>query len=336
MFRRAGWSDCMRSPQIPRNSWKRWVDSLKFNFLLLTQLKHPEVKAEDAVIRCDHCEELYTFENFCLHVCMYDLNHQLIERSHKGSEFHELNQMALDLIQTNQEVLKKIAEKPEEPANLECSKCCRKFVHEAGLSRHWDKHVGEILKPSPTVDTNVSKQVVICTLCGECFGRDEEAWEHLLRHHIEITENEGNQNISKENSPSEQFPEAVVVDVAKESEDIAASYKPKQPAKGACLLTTAKVSKIFQCEFCDSIFIDSKVLLEHESGHPPSISFECNSCDLKYLSLKDILLHRRDECIVFRDERNPLKDFPRVWVCNTCDGDFQGLEELHKHRWAFF
>lgn len=92
------------------------------------------------------------------------------------------------------------------------------------------------------------------------------------------------------------------------------------------------VSKVFQCEFCDSIFINLKTMRFHVSKHSPSDAFQCGKCELKSLNLKEILLHRRIECIEFRDFRNPLKDFPRVWVCNVCEDEFRGLEQLLEHR----
>lgn len=73
-------------------------------------------------------------------------------------------------------------------------------------------------------------------------------------------------------------------------------------------------------------------MLKHVSTHDPTNAFECNKCELKCLSLKDILLHRRDECVILKDYRNPLKEFARVWVCNVCEEEFRGLELLCEHR----
>lgn len=73
-------------------------------------------------------------------------------------------------------------------------------------------------------------------------------------------------------------------------------------------------------------------MLQHESNHVPSTGFSCNACELSGLSLKQILIHRRLECVVFRNYRNYLKDFPRVWICNVCNEEFRGLEQLIHHR----
>lgn len=99
-----------------------------------------------------------------------------------------------------------------------------------------------------------------------------------------------------------------------------------------CPLRSVNVSKLFQCEFCDLVFVNGLAMFHHVSMHDPTNAFECNKCELKNLSLKDILLHRRDECINFRDFRNPFKDFCRVWACNVCDEEFRGLELLLDHR----
>lgn len=92
------------------------------------------------------------------------------------------------------------------------------------------------------------------------------------------------------------------------------------------------VSKVFQCEFCDLTFGGAEMLLFHEAKHDPSAAFSCNTCELSDLSLKDILLHRREECISFHDVRNQLRNFPHVWVCNICESEFRGLEQLLQHR----
>lgn len=92
------------------------------------------------------------------------------------------------------------------------------------------------------------------------------------------------------------------------------------------------MSKVFQCEFCDAVFENVQLMLHHVSKHSASSGFQCECCELKDLTFKQILLHRRDECVIFKDYRNGLKDFPRVWVCNVCDGEFQSTEQLFEHR----
>lgn len=73
-------------------------------------------------------------------------------------------------------------------------------------------------------------------------------------------------------------------------------------------------------------------MLLHASKHAPIQGYGCKKCELNALPLKDLLIHRRDECIVLKDIRNSLRDFPRLWVCNICYEEFQGLEHLVIHR----
>lgn len=98
------------------------------------------------------------------------------------------------------------------------------------------------------------------------------------------------------------------------------------------LIKSVNLSKVYQCDFCDYIFASEKLMLHHVANHAPSSGYDCNSCELGDLTLKDILLHRRYECAVFRDIRNPLRDFARVWVCNVCSEEFRGVEQLVEHR----
>jgi hypothetical protein len=93
------------------------------------------------------------------------------------------------------------------------------------------------------------------------------------------------------------------------------------------------LDKIFQCEFCDSVFSNMKAMFVHISKfHFPSACFECNSCNLKVLTIKEILLHRRDECDSLKEVENILNQIQRVWACNVCDLEFNGLEQLFLHR----
>lgn len=73
-------------------------------------------------------------------------------------------------------------------------------------------------------------------------------------------------------------------------------------------------------------------MLQHTSNHIPSSGFRCNACEISNLSLKEILVHRRIECVIFRDARNSLKDISRVWSCNVCLKELRGLEQLIQHR----
>lgn len=98
------------------------------------------------------------------------------------------------------------------------------------------------------------------------------------------------------------------------------------------LIRIQLLSKMFQCELCDRVFANAKAMLHHESKHSASGGSQCNGCDLKGLTLKQLLLHRRDECSSIKDCQNGLKNVCRVWVCNSCDDEFLGVEQLFLHR----
>lgn len=70
--------------------------------------------------------------------------------------------------------------------HIECSKCCRQFVHEGGLHRHWDIHVGEILSPTKPVNPSHITCVILCANCGEVFLVFADAVAHLKSSHVEI------------------------------------------------------------------------------------------------------------------------------------------------------
>lgn len=99
------------------------------------------------------------------------------------------------------------------------------------------------------------------------------------------------------------------------------------------LIRLIHITKFYQCEFCESLFCHQNAVLVHELTHVPSSAFQCNTCDLKKLTIKDILLHRRDECVVYKDNCiDSITSLTRVWVCNVCYSEFSGLEPLFLHR----
>lgn len=160
-----------------------------FNFSLLAGLKDP------VYFQCEHCEEIFIFEDFQMHVCNYDENHQLITIApHSETEIQALHRYAMEILQENQLVLKELI-KEKFPKPAECMICCRKFVHEAGLYRHWDKHIGEILKPSPPEDPEVMKCCPLCSACGEVFYDENEAWKHVQSKHITLNNQDLHLNV---------------------------------------------------------------------------------------------------------------------------------------------
>lgn len=224
-------------------------------------------------------------------------------------------------------------------SNHECFVCSRKFVHESGLYRHYgDKHIGEMLKPSiPTSDRIYP--VILCAFCGECFTIEQDLWQHVRKTHLEVVENETLLTFSSKE---------LQLDVSEATFSSTQATKKQKTDDGEIIKIQARnfpieefvrtifVKKLFHCEFCTSTFANAKSLLFHVSKHEPSAYFQCDCCQLKGLSLKDILLHRNDECLFYRDYRNNIKNIPCVWICNVCDVEFDGVEQLIIHRHTSF
>lgn len=221
-------------------------------------------------------------------------------------------------------------------ANFECFVCMRKFVHESGLYRHYDKHIGEILERSP-LKGNKLHSVILCAFCGETFTMETDVWEHLQLNHFEVHENESFikfrekemiYEINDEKSNDEPATKKQKTDKNPKTEvRIAARNFPIEQ-----FVRTIFVKNLFHCEYCSATFASIKSLLLHVSKHEPGSCFECIFCRIKGLSLKDILIHRHDECVYYKDYRNNIAEIPCIWTCNVCDEECQGLEQLILHR----
>ena len=139
-------------------------------------------------------------------MCQYNENKQLIpteliEEEHPvENEFETLQCTTMKMLHFNQSQINKFLDmlSPQQPAlkddkakqsNHECFVCTRKFVHDSGLYRHYDKHIGEMLKPSVSKSTRLHS-VILCSFCGECFTIEQDLWSHLIKMHFEVLEQE--------------------------------------------------------------------------------------------------------------------------------------------------
>jgi len=299
-------------------------------------------------IQCTHCDDVFTSDAFELHVCKYDESNTLIEefvQEHPvESDFEKVQRHTNLVMDQNRNMLEKILQgfssftagqfkdDQAKQSNHECFICKRKFVHESGLHRHYDKHIGEIIPQSEL--TNALHSVTLCIFCGEIFTTEQKVWKHLLNNHMSLNEENLRQVFScsefrqcnKDNNceppPSKKM----------KSEDDETVPVPNQHVPVKDFVRMIYVAKLYHCEFCDSVFANEKSLLHHISKHEPSCYFSCQTCDLKMLSFKDILIHRHEECWNYRDYRDSLKDIPCAWICNVCDEMFAGIEQLILHR----
>lgn len=125
-----------------------------------------------------------------MHVCSYTEDHRLIpvlpDFDKPETELKKMQKYFKKISSENQALLTELYQKS---SSFECFKCSRKFVHEAGLFRHWDKHFGELIQLSPPEDPEVTKAVMQCALCDEIFATDSGVIIHLLTHHLEVMVN---------------------------------------------------------------------------------------------------------------------------------------------------
>lgn len=287
---------------------------------------------------------------------------EILEEQPTESDFDQICRHAQSLLQENLSTIRallvefaeataapKEKDKSDEKAkqsNYECIVCSRKFVHDSGLYRHYDKHFGEIIKKSPPA-SNTLHPVVLCVFCGETTTKESDAWKHFTQVHLEVEQGEqmicffsdqfqfGLNDVKTEPCSQPPLAKKQKLNVLGQSSNVKKSEKIRVPARDFPVnefIRIVHVSKLYHCEFCDSTFANSKSLLSHASTHEPTAYFSCKLCDLKALSLKDILLHRYAECWHYRDFRNPLREIPRIWICNVCDEEFLGLEDLILHR----
>jgi hypothetical protein len=223
-------------------------------------------------------------------------------------------------------------------SNHECFVCTRKFVHESGLYRHYDKHIGEILEKS-SFKTDQLYVVILCSLCGECFTMENDLWCHLQINHMEVLDEDMMMKFAA-NELQFEMSEAPANEPCTSAQALAADKERKNqmmkvPVRDFPIeefVRTIFVKNLFHCEFCNSTFANAKSLLYHTSKHEPSSFFQCNSCELTGLSLKDILLHRHDECLFLKDYRNTIMNIPCIFICNVCQDEFHGVEQLILHR----
>lgn len=141
-----------------------------------------------------------------MHVCLFDENHLLIPiaKSVKDeTEFETLARCMTEQLKKNQSDIKDLTAKLSDPKSSSavessCFKCCRKFVHESGLSRHWERHIGELLELSPPENLEQVVSVSLCVICGQVFGLESEGWNHLQSHHVTVID--GNNAIKVQKS----------------------------------------------------------------------------------------------------------------------------------------
>ena len=149
---------------------------------------------------------------------MFDENHVMIPmeelpQSEPETELKKIFRNSMELLTKNQSSLTELYQKATnkvKDSSFECSKCCRKFVHESGLFRHWDKHIGELLSPSPAEDSDFCRSVTLCTICHEVFSLESEAWDHYIqKRHFEGSSKDDREKLSEQLAGNDSVDESL-------------------------------------------------------------------------------------------------------------------------------
>lgn len=90
-----------------------------------------------------------------------------------------------------------------------------------------------------------------------------------------------------------------------------------------------KTSSLLQCEFCEKVFTSIPRLLRHAKTHTTANNYECNACEMAFLSYKTaeqhwLLCPWLKSCYTFY--------LPKLLLCNACDRKFRHYEQLYAHR----
>ena len=87
---------------------------------------------------------------------------------------------------------------------------------------------------------------------------------------------------------------------------------------------------LYQCEFCNSTFIDKDNLISHQyEYHNTSRNFECVCCNLAINNyIEALTLHWQKGC---NDELNDFH-LPKMLYCQFCDKKFKSHEALYSHK----
>lgn len=102
--------------------------------------------------------------------------------------FQQHQRLTMEILKGNMSNLKQMIKDKDGYSKLECFKCCRMFVYQNGLDRHFDRHIGELVDPSPVEEVDKFQFVVLCVFCSEVFWKDSDAWNHLKECHINVVD----------------------------------------------------------------------------------------------------------------------------------------------------
>ncbi len=281
-------------------------------------------------MKCKNCSAIFLISDFKYHVCEYDENHNLIngENGVAANGESTFSHPVFALMKKNQGLLKSLLDKTEK--SHDCPVCQRKFARESSFTRHMDRHFGEIMAiPVPKLNYLLG----IRCICGQLFEDEFEALDHVQKAHFCCLEDGIWKSPFSMSLVDEE--DDMMVDLLKNLDvDEKEDRKSKKLGFPEILETLKPVwlNKCHQCEFCDAIYSDFRSLIFHTSQHHPLDGFSCETCGIRGLSLKQIALHRRLECV----NKTKLLDLPHSVYCNVCYDEFKNVERLIEHRYKDF
>ncbi|XP_051862485.1 testis-specific zinc finger protein topi [Drosophila albomicans] len=222
----------------------------------------------------------------------------------------------------------------------ECNICDRKFVHASGLVRHMEKHALDLIPtqsnaPHSALSALGLLVVLECTKCGRVFYDVKIALEHISVHYPLLPKAKKSTTVQETEADLKRQLSALSVEG---NQLLAVSMQlDKLQRYEHELFSSLILSHVLQCEFCDYIFADVKLMLKHEATHLPERRFECFACSLVMTTAKEASVHYQTDCVYMREGLKQLQMCPnRYFVCNVCELKFANVELLQEHRYSAY
>lgn len=199
--------------------------------------------------------------------------------------------------------------------NVSCDVCDLDFHSNADLTQH----VTVVVHEKKPVKTRRKKSEVLapffCQFCEKCYTRKYDMQKHILLKHPD------------------------------EKDNIEVSTR----IKNAEILNKCKFDNFYRCEFCNSKFRRSQLLLNHRRIHTQEKSHICHICGKQFNSLSaakrhiDQFHHKikkiycefcdiRFDSITKKKEHMNIHTNNRPFMCATCGKSFKQRASLFAHK----
>lgn len=170
---------------------------------------------------------------------------------------------------------------------------------------------------------------VLCLLCGRVFSNIKNCEAHIEseEHQLEIKPSLSTDNTKE---VAVQKPKSVVVidlDEARLTRGIV--------ERELILMRPVILRMVYQCEFCDYVFMRKEDLLKHEATHDSQLGYVCTLCEMNLLTTKEIQQHWQVHCPFTREFAAYKVRLQTEYVCNVCFDGFPSMDILYDHRYYF-